>query len=206
MSSDQRVNVIVVHYADPIQTESCVRHLRAQHPAVVEDIQVIDNSVGRDAEELRRLLPSESICETGRNLGFADGVNVGMTRVCASDPDFVWVVTPDAMPDPQCLRVLLQAMVADSELGICGPVIDADGELIVGCRLVEALGFLVRINTIAPEALETLPKVLPTDFVEGCSMLIRTDAARALGIFLVLRGVRVLPSGARSWLEACGGS
>jgi GT2 family glycosyltransferase len=183
MNRAPRVHAVVVHYADAAQTAECVRSLRSQSGIGVSGVDVIDNSTGRDALELRRLLPDLVITETQRNLGFADGVNVGMDRARATAPDFIWVITPDAVPAPDCLQYLLEAMAADDRIGICGPLIDASGELIAGCRLIEYLGFLVVVHSVGEAELSELPQVRHTDFVEGCSMLIRAETASRLAPF-----------------------
>jgi GT2 family glycosyltransferase len=183
MDTPRRVAAIVVNYSTPELTAACVGHLRAQDTAQL-DVVVVDNaSSAAQLDCLRHLLPEERIIETGRNLGFADGLNAGMHYAWALNPDFLWMVTPDAKADPGCLSAMVDAMDRDKGLGICGPVIDAAGEWIVGCRLIEPLGFLVRIKSARAARIDALPGAVATDFVEGCSMLIRADTARQVGLF-----------------------
>lgn len=183
MGIPRRVAAIVVNYSTPELTADCVGRLRAQDAAQIHVVVVDNTSSAAQSERLRQLLHGERIIETGRNLGFADGLNVGMRDVEPLNPDFLWVVTPDAAVAPGCLSAMLAAMDQDDRLGICGPVIDAAGEWIVGCQLFEKLGFWVRIKSVRPERIAALPATVATDFVEGCSMLIRADAAKQVGAF-----------------------
>jgi GT2 family glycosyltransferase len=183
MCIPRRVVAIVVNYSTPDLTASCVEHLRAQDVPDL-DIVIVDNgSAPAQLARLRQLLPDERIVETDCNLGFAGGLNAGIDTAWLMDPEFLWLVTPDAVADLGCLSAMLDAMRQDERLGICGPVIDAAGEWITAWRLIERLGFMVRIQSVRQAHLATLPASIATDFVEGCSMFVRAETARQVGLF-----------------------
>lgn len=183
MNSSPTVVAVIVNYKTADLAAECVRLVRAQVGADVRVIVVDNDSGQQQVDRLRDLLPGERIIETSRNQGFAGGVNAGVEAAWSENPDFLWVVTPDMAAQPDCLPHMLAAMQDDARLGICGPAINADGEWIVGCRLVEPLGFMTRIDTARPDAVAALPRVMPTDFVEGGAMLIRAETARDVGAF-----------------------
>jgi N-acetylglucosaminyl-diphospho-decaprenol L-rhamnosyltransferase len=179
--SPPRVTALVVNYSTPVLTRECVDGLRAQR-GVTPTVIVVDNSAHLEqAVRLRDVVPDTQIVETDRNRGFAAGVNAGIAAAWAHQPDFLWVVTPDVIAEPDCLAALVAAMTNDTRLGICGPAIEAAGEWIVGCRLIERLGFLVKMDSVAAEDVGRSSRVRGTDFVEGGSMLIRAEAARQIG-------------------------
>ncbi|MGZ9713167.1 glycosyltransferase [Glaciimonas sp. GNP009] len=64
--------------------------------------------------------PSLVLINTGGNLGFAGGNNVGIRYALAHDYDFIWLLNNDTVVNASSLVALLSRMLADSKIGICG--------------------------------------------------------------------------------------
>ena len=77
----------------------------------------------RSADRLRQLLPDVTIVETGRNLGFPAGCNVGIRMALDGGADRVLLVNSDAVLAPDALAELLAASRADPVAGIVGPAL-----------------------------------------------------------------------------------
>lgn len=62
-----------------------------------------------------------SLIQTGANLGFAGGNNVGL-QIALTDPEmeFVWLLNNDTEVDSNALYELINYMVANPRVGICG--------------------------------------------------------------------------------------
>ncbi len=61
------------------------------------------------------------LVQTGSNLGFAGGNNIGM-RIALQDPacNFVWLLNPDTIAAPGALTALHRKLEEDAAVGICG--------------------------------------------------------------------------------------
>ncbi len=144
MSSEaQRVIAITLNWNGAEDTLACVRALRRSQPAPTQ-IVVCDND--SRPESWRRLLdlaeeahgdfaaystleaalsdtarPSVVLIQTGANLGYAGGINVGL-RYALSDAemDYVWILNNDTEVTPGALEALLARMIAEPRIGICG--------------------------------------------------------------------------------------
>jgi N-acetylglucosaminyl-diphospho-decaprenol L-rhamnosyltransferase len=94
---------------------------------------VADNGSTDDTlEVLRTLAPASVLVETGRNGGYAAGINAAAEE--AGRPDAYLVLNPDVRLDPGCVPTLLTAL-ADPAVGIVVPRLrDAQGELILSLR------------------------------------------------------------------------
>jgi hypothetical protein len=65
--------------------------------------------------------PSLILIQTGANLGFAGGNNVGLRYALArEDFDYVWLLNNDTVVEPQALEAMLTRMESDPSVGICG--------------------------------------------------------------------------------------
>jgi GT2 family glycosyltransferase len=130
---DAPVTVVIVHWNQP---ERCVRTGRAF--AAQRDVDarlvVVDNgSAPAAVSELARGLPGADVVRVGRNAGFGGAANVGLRRwLDGGVGDWVAVAPHDALPEPDCLRRLLDAVadrprsgLASAEFGEPGkPVVD----------------------------------------------------------------------------------
>ena len=65
--------------------------------------------------------PELVLIDTGANLGFAGGNNVGLRYLLArADFDYVWLLNNDTVAEPHALTSLVERMEKSSEIGICG--------------------------------------------------------------------------------------
>ncbi len=89
-------------------------------------VVVVDNaSSDASLDVVRRLLPEAEVVETGRNAGYAAGINAGLRRVDADDP--VVVLNPDLVLHEGCVAQLLETL-ADPHVGVAVPLVrDAVG-------------------------------------------------------------------------------
>ncbi len=121
---EARVAVVLVNWNGAGDTLATLASLDrcAAAPALVPI--VVDNASSDDSvARLRRERPGLAVEETGANLGFAGGNQVGIRRALA-DPDVGWVLllNTDVEVDPGFLQPLLAAC-ADPAVGAAGPKI-----------------------------------------------------------------------------------
>jgi GT2 family glycosyltransferase len=73
-----------------------------------------------------RQMPSGSLVliDTGANLGFAGGNNVGLRYLLASGKHSeIWLLNPDTVVDPSAAEELVSRMRADRSIGMCGSTV-----------------------------------------------------------------------------------
>ena len=171
------VVAIVLNWNRPADTVACVRSLQEQrYPAL--SVMVIDNgSTDRSEDYLRAKLPDVELIQTGRNLGFGGGCNVGISHVLSRRADYVWLVNNDATVSPETIGAMVALAEAAPQAGAIGAVIhDADGSDRLQCWGGGVVNFWLgtsRFN-VRPG---------PTDFLSGGCLLMRCDAVRDTGMF-----------------------
>ena len=145
---------------------------------------VVDNASTDGTVKLVRQHFAEAIVlQTGANLGFAGGNNVGLRY--ARDHDYVYalVANPDCTFDSGCVPALVRALEARPDVAIVSPIIfEADR------RTVWYSGAEVDVRTGSSYHLIDLPSPTSTEEIRmtsrasGCAMLVRTDALGTVGL------------------------
>ena len=187
MTSPPSVWIVVLNWNGLTDTLVCLESLRrldcAGHRVVVVDNGSTDGSV----EALRRenLPPTLDIIETGRNLGYAGGNNLGIRHALDRGADFIFLLNNDTTVDPRLLDELVDAAERHPEVGCFGPWIlymhDPD-------RL-----WFSRSEWSSAKAAFTAPgkgrlaSELPnspadTEYVCGAALFFRAEVARKVGL------------------------
>ena len=87
-------------------------------------VLVVDNGSTDDSvARIRAAHPEVPIIETGRNLGFSGGCNVGIRRALEDGADYVWLLNNDTTVDPQALTAMVAVAEADPGVGAVGSVL-----------------------------------------------------------------------------------
>lgn len=135
-----RVRVVVVSWNSGDLLPRCLAHLRAtEWPGGVLEIVVVDNgSSDGSTDDWAIRHPAIDLRQTGRNLGFAGGANVGLTDLDGLDA--VALVNPDAFVEPGWLVPLAAALEHDPGLGAACPKILFDAPDPAGRAVINNVG------------------------------------------------------------------
>ncbi|MGJ6968198.1 glycosyltransferase [Streptosporangium sp. G11] len=111
--------IVIVTYSSGKVVEGCLRSLDAALAgAGPARVVVVDNASADDTvERVREVAPEAQVIQTGRNAGFAAGVNAG---IAAADGCDVLVLNPDIRLAPGSVLLLRQALALPGT-GIAAP-------------------------------------------------------------------------------------
>ncbi|MDA8151231.1 MAG: glycosyltransferase [Acidithiobacillus sp.] len=184
MSKTGTVATILLNWNSAADTLRCLRavaNLRGEQAQVM----VVDNgSEPADLERLRSGIArwglAVELVETGENLGFGGGCNVGIRLALERGAEFVWLLNNDAVPHPDALQTMLRVMEGDAQIGAVGSVIyDLERPERVqtwgGGRVWRWAG--VARHHRRPVAARRL------DYLTAASILLRRDALERTGLF-----------------------
>jgi len=122
MVRHQPLPVVIVHRDEP---DRCVRTARA---FLAQDVQVqltvVDNGSSTGAvSRVECALPEANVVALGENRGFGPAANVGLRRWLEHGAsDWAAVAAHDALPEPGCLRRLLDGVAARPRAGLASAV------------------------------------------------------------------------------------
>ena len=116
-----KVAVVVLNWNRAPETLRCLDSLRALTYPV--DVMVVDNgSTDGSAAAMRAARPDLPLLETGANLGYAGGNNVGIRAALGRGAQFVLVLNNDTIVQtPDLVERLLAAAARIPNCGLVGP-------------------------------------------------------------------------------------
>lgn len=108
-----RVHAVVVTYNRKILLQECLEAILHQ-TIPVESLIIIDNNstdgTGEFLQENNYMsMPNIKYVKLSENTGGAGGFYEGMKVARANQPDWVWIMDDDTIPDKDCLKALLDA-------------------------------------------------------------------------------------------------
>jgi GT2 family glycosyltransferase len=148
---------------------------------------VVDNgSELSPRAELARRFPDVALVETGENLGYAAGNNVGIRRALDAGAELVWVLNNDAVPERDALAALVATAERQPRAGAIGSkVVFADRPEVIWATWGEItwLQSLVRLpgQGLRDDGRFSVERRVP--WIPGCSILFRREALAEVGLF-----------------------
>jgi len=193
VTDHERVAVVVVTYNSEPLVADLIASLPAGLAGVDWSLTVADNDSTDDVvARVRELAPDAKVVETGRNGGYAAGINAA---VAAAPPhDAVLTLNPDVRLGPECVHELLAALRLPG-VGIAVPkLLDGHGELVLSQRreptvlraIADAAIGAVRAGKhplLGEVVTDPLRYESPTDvdWAEGSTLLISAECLRRCG-------------------------
>src|SRR5207344_102880 len=114
---------VVLNYRTPDQAALAAASLRASRTPPSE-ILIVDNHSGDgSAAMLRQSFPEARVIESGDNLGFSGGCNLGIRAALEGRREFILLLNSDAVLAPDSIDYLIGAMEKDPSLGVAAPVL-----------------------------------------------------------------------------------
>jgi GT2 family glycosyltransferase len=122
-NADPGVCCVVVNWNGWGDTLDCLASLREQEYGNLQIVVVDNGSTDDSVERIRSSFPEARLIETGKNLGFPSGCNVGLRVALAGSAEFVWLLNNDTICPADTLRKLVRRAMASSEAGLVGTVL-----------------------------------------------------------------------------------
>lgn len=180
------IAAVVLNFRTPSDTVLAVKSLLASS-RILDRVVVVDNDACANVREaLEPLPPRVTYLLTGRNLGFAGGVNAGIRDALAHGADRVLLVNSDVILPPDCVGRLERAVEQDG-VGIAGPTIVARADpgwvASLGMSYSPRTGRMRHAGVGRRLGADEHAASGTVDAVSGCVMLIRRDVFDASGLF-----------------------
>lgn len=196
MSSPQSlISVIVVSFNTRDILRACLQRLFSVAEGLHLQVIVVDNA-SRDAsaDMVAQEFPGVHLIRSGINLGFAAANNLGFV---AAQGDYVLLLNPDALLEPEALQLALSRMEADPGIGMGGGLLlGKDGQREPSARLFPSLlNELLVLSGLAARypksrffgrfdrTWDDSDQAAAVDWVPGAFALMRREALDRVGAF-----------------------
>lgn len=176
-----KVAVVLVNWNGKDDTLECLASL-AKIEYSNKEIIVVDNGSRDDSVAvIHAAFPHVTLLETGKNLGFTGGNNVGIERALSHNADYIFLLNNDTTIEPQALQELIAVASREKQFGLLTPVVyyydDPDDVWFAGARLDLSRGEAVHDNSHPPQRTDDV-RELP--WASGCTMLFPAQVLRRL--------------------------
>jgi GT2 family glycosyltransferase len=122
-ASSALVCCILVNWNGWQDTVECLHSLRQQSYPNLQIIVVDNGSTNDSASRIREAHPWVTLVETGSNLGFPGGCNVGTRLGLESGAEYIWLLNNDTIAPDDTLCKLLHKAEANPRAGAIGAVL-----------------------------------------------------------------------------------
>jgi len=180
------VFVIVLNWNGQDDTLECLRSLQKLNYSNFEILVVDNGSTDGSEEVIRSSFPSVRVIQTGRNLGYGGGNNVGIRFALSHGADYIWLLNNDTTVAPQALTSLVETAKADPKIAFVGSKIyfydRPDVIWCVGGTIDLAAGGCTDHPGMHQEDKGQFNKISDVGYVSGCSLLADRAAIKAIGL------------------------
>jgi len=170
--------VVILNWNGKQDTLDCLQSLSHS------DIIVVDNGSEDDSvSEIQKHYPYIQIVQTGSNLGYAGGNNIGIQKALEQGAEAVLLLNNDTVVDPHCIQAFIKSATQNPEIGLWGgyPLRLYDPshlDHLGGVWNAEKGDFdLIGLNEKRGFQTDT-----PLDYVCGCSIFIRREVFEKIGL------------------------
>lgn len=179
------VAIVIVNWNGFENTVECLESLKKlqyrEHFVIL-----VDNASSDQSEiKLRRRYPEHTLIQSGSNLGFAGGANLGIRDALARRADYVLLLNNDIKADSALLDELVKTSESESGIGITGGRID----YMSPPGKAWACGAAFNVNTgcakhfSSERELERFVREAPWFlYVPGCVALLRRECIEDVGL------------------------
>jgi len=181
-----RVVIIVLNWNRAQETIECITSLNRLNYHGFE-ILVVDNaSQDGSVTTLKRTFPELAVIENARNLGYAEGNNVGIRHALNRGADYILVLNNDTVVEKDALSRLVDASQADEKVGVAGPKIydfkEPNKIWFAGANIDWSIGESHHIG-LGETDCGQFDGIVEVDRLTGCAMLIKREVFTTVGLF-----------------------
>lgn len=180
-----RVAVVILTWNHVQDTLECLDSLQTQTCQPYSTL-IVDNGSSDDTiARVGQAFPRARIIANGRNLGYAEGNNVGLRAALRDEIDFVLVVNNDTILAPNCLEGLVSELAAHPESAAAAPKIvfhSAPTRLYYAGGIIHG-GWHVTHRGFGEEDAAEFDSASETPWLTGCAVLMRRAVLERIGLF-----------------------
>lgn len=180
MKKYPKVFIIVLNYNGRKVIKKCLSSVFKIDYPNLEVVFVDNNSTDGSLEMAKTNFSKATFIKNEENLGFAAGNNVGIRYALERMADYVLVLNNDTEVEKDFLTKMVEAAEKDEKIGILSPVIFQGDtkEVWFSGGIIKWL----RMKSMHLDKVQTEDSY-ETDFVTGCSMLVKASVFKEIGLF-----------------------
>jgi len=182
-----KIDIIILNWNGLQDTLECLRSVR-QSTYENFRVTVVDNgSTDNSVEIIQLRFPEVIVIQNRKNLGFAEGNNVGIRYAFNHGADYVMILNNDTVVAPNILSAFLDVAENYSSAGILGAKIlfytEPERVWFAGGKWVSKEGECIHLGWGEEDDGSSFEAVTEVECVSGCAMLVKKSVVKDVGLF-----------------------
>ncbi len=182
-----KVTLVVLNWNNAEDTLRCLASL-AQLTYSNYEVIVVDNGSTDDSVlQIRSAYDRTILIETGENLGYAGGNNLGIRYALEQGTEYVCILNNDVIVAPDFLEPLMFELRTNPGVGVVTPLIadmnDSAHVWTLGAMIMQQTGAVTRLFTGQKVELVQTKMPFEVDVAPGSTMLVRCEVFDVVGLF-----------------------
>ncbi|MBI3379363.1 glycosyltransferase family 2 protein [Candidatus Gottesmanbacteria bacterium] len=179
----KKLGIVILNWNNKKEILQCLESIkRSGH---MESVVIVDNgSEDRSLKKIRNQNPEVRIIENKKNLGFAEGNNIGIRYLLGKGTQYILILNPDTEIEKDTIPNLLKVMEEDKSIGITGPKIFSSNNKIWSAGGVleqnRYSGGLIGLGESNKSKYDEMKEV---DFISGTAMMVKREVFEKCGLF-----------------------
>jgi GT2 family glycosyltransferase len=186
LESGEKTFIIILNWNGKHDTIECLHSLATVKGSHIETVVVDNGSTDGSAATIRELFPHVTVLETGSNLGYAEGNNVGIRYALKHGGCDVLLLNNDTVVDPDILESFRKAMQDHPAAGILGGKIllysERDTFDHFGGKWNKKKGQFDLVGFRQIDDGQSWEEIQPIDYACGCVLFIRREVFEKVGL------------------------
>jgi len=182
-----KIYIIVLNWNGRNDSLACIESVRHIDYPNFEVVVVDNGSIDDSVQAIKEVFPEVALLETGENLGFAGGNNVGMRHALKNGADYILLLNNDTIVDSHILSSFMEASALIGQEGIFGAKIYYYSEpnkiWYAGARWVDKIQHFLHVGQGCVDNNGDFSSMAETDYACGCALLVKTDLLKEIGLF-----------------------
>jgi hypothetical protein len=186
MIRSSKISIIILNWNGKNDTLECLQSVQEiDYPNF--DVIVVDNGSKDDSvRAVRARFPKVAVCETGKNLGYAGGNNVGMRYALENGAEYILLLNNDTVVDSGVLKGFMQASELIPQGGIFAAKIYYYAEptklWYAGIKRNDQRFCFEHIGDGLYDDELSFNAIAETDYACGCCLFIPAKIVRTIGL------------------------
>ena len=180
------VHIVIINWNQPELTLACLKSLSEQNYPQFQIVLVDNGSTDDSVIRIRQAYPEVTLLETGKNLGYSAGNNVGIQYALEQDAEYLFLLNNDTVVEPNMLVRLVTVANDNPKVGMLGPTIyyfeppdllwSAENTIhwFQGRVVRHGIGQLL---PVVPD--DTPPKEV--EYLDSCALLVKRSVVEKIG-------------------------
>ena len=181
----ERVAVVVVNWNGKDYTLECLQSLQEQQRAAIEIVLVDNGSTDGSVFAVHQQFPGAVIIESGANLGYAGGNNLGLVYALDHGFEHILVLNNDTILEPDCTYKLLLDLRFHPDAAAAAPksyYFEPPNKIYFAGGKINRDGTVHHIGDGCNDG-PTYSKAIDVTWLNGCAIMFRSSALREIGLF-----------------------